>query len=247
MAFTPQVVTVTSGDDIHTVPGATGDDLPLSALAESKDGTPTPLTHETSETYSSSWHGLMMHAVRKDTATAIATAANKQAPLISDDQGRLWVRVGSSVQLAAGVEVIGKIDINSMPGTALTDTQVGNAPILNRAVLPDLTEQPLVHLNISAASSGDNTLLAAQGVGLAIRVLQIALWANGDVNVRLEDGSNNALFGETVNLLANQGFVLPFTGAQWLKDTANNSALVANLSSATAIRGTAIYTVIDNN
>jgi hypothetical protein len=62
--------------------------------------------------------GVMMLAVRSDTATA-SGAAGDYVPLLTDDAGQLWVNVGEP--LPAGTNNIGDVDVLSMvPGTGAT-------------------------------------------------------------------------------------------------------------------------------
>jgi len=93
---------------------------------------------------------------------------------------------------------------------------------------------------VSAASSGDNTLLAAQGAGVKIRVLGILLVAASAVNVRLESGAGGTAMTGVIPLEANTGFVLPFADFGW-GSTAANALLNLELSAAVQVSGVLLY------
>lgn len=95
---------------------------------------------------------------------------------------------------------------------------------------------------ISAASSGDNTLVAAV-TGKKIKVLSLILVAAGDVDVRLESGAGGtALTGVIELAAAGNGFVLPpsFPGYHWV-ETAAGSLLNLELSLAVQVSGCIVY------
>lgn len=92
---------------------------------------------------------------------------------------------------------------------------------------------------IDAATSGDNTLLAAVSAK-KIRVLALFLVAAGTVNVRLESGAGGTALTGQMNLVANTGFVLPFNPAGWF-ETAVNTLLNLELSAAISVDGALTY------
>jgi hypothetical protein len=96
---------------------------------------------------------------------------------------------------------------------------------------------------IDAATSGDNTLLAAQGSGNKIRVHQLYLVSSGTVNVRFESGAGGTALSGQMNLVANTGFVLPFSPIGWF-ETAANALLNLELSAAVSVDGNFAYTVV---
>jgi hypothetical protein len=105
------------------------------------------------------------------------------------------------------------------------------------------TARTPVNLVIDAATSGDNTLLAAQGAGNKIRVHQLFLVAAGTVNVRFESGAGGTALSGQMNLVANTGFVLPFSPTGWF-DTDANTLLNMELSAAVSVDGALQYTVV---
>ncbi len=109
------------------------------------------------------------------------------------------------------------------------------------------------HAAISAASSGNNDLLAAS-TGHVIRVFAIALFGSGTaVSVYLNDsaGSPVALLGDSSNKIlldktgasGPAGFVLPFNEGGWF-DCTVSTKLQLNLSAAQAVVGTVTYMYI---
>lgn len=92
---------------------------------------------------------------------------------------------------------------------------------------------------IDAATSGDNTLVAAV-TSKKIRVLSLLLVSAGTVNVRLESGAAGTALTGQMNLVANTGFVLPYNPAGWC-ETASNTLLNLELSGAVSVDGCLTY------
>ena len=95
---------------------------------------------------------------------------------------------------------------------------------------------------ISAATSGNNTLVAAV-TGKKICVLGMLLVATADVDVRLESGADGtALTGVMEMAAAGNGFVLPMStvGYHWV-ETAAGSLLNLELSGAVQVSGLLVY------
>jgi len=92
---------------------------------------------------------------------------------------------------------------------------------------------------IDAATSGDNTLVAAVS-GRRIRVLALFLVSAGTVNVRFEDGAGGTALTGQMNLVANTGFVLPYNPAGWFQ-TGTNTLLNLELSAAISVDGALTY------
>ena len=95
---------------------------------------------------------------------------------------------------------------------------------------------------IDAATSGDNTLIAAVASN-KIRVLSLFLVSAGTVNVRFESGASGTALSGQMNLVANTGFVLPFNPYGWL-ETASNTLLNLELSGAVSVDGAISYVEI---
>lgn len=96
---------------------------------------------------------------------------------------------------------------------------------------------------IDAASSGDNTLLAAVA-SKKIRVLSAFLVAAGAVTVRFESGAGGTALTGQMNVAANGGFALPFNPVGWFQ-TATNTLLNLELSGATSVDGCLTYIEVD--
>jgi hypothetical protein len=92
---------------------------------------------------------------------------------------------------------------------------------------------------IDAATSGDNTLLAAVA-SKKIRVISLYLISAGTVNVRFESGAGGTALSGQMNLVANAGFVLPFNPTGWF-ETASNTLLNLELSGAVSVDGGFTY------
>lgn len=101
--------------------------------------------------------------------------------------------------------------------------------------------------NISAASSGDNALVAAVA-SATIRVLSLAVVAAGEVDAYFHDGTDN-LMGDATNKLnldvdgtaGARSLVLPFNPAGWFQTGADNRPINLNLSGAIAVVGCMTY------
>jgi len=95
---------------------------------------------------------------------------------------------------------------------------------------------------ISAASSGNNTLVTAVA-GKKIKVLGIILVVSGDVDVRLESGADGTALTGVISLAADgNGFVLPVApiGYHWV-ETAAAALLNLELSAAVQVSGVLVY------
>jgi hypothetical protein len=92
---------------------------------------------------------------------------------------------------------------------------------------------------IDAATSGDNTLIAAVA-SKKIRVLSLFLVSAGTVNVRFESGASGTALTGQMNLVANTGFVLPYNPHGWFQ-TAADTLLNLELSGAVSVDGAISY------
>lgn len=93
---------------------------------------------------------------------------------------------------------------------------------------------------IAAASSGDNTLVAAV-TGRKIRVLSLALVASGGaVSVRLESGASGTALTGVMDIADNGQLILPHNPLGWV-ETAAAALLNLELSGAIAVAGCLTY------
>jgi hypothetical protein len=93
--------------------------------------------------------------------------------------------------------------------------------------------------SISASTNGDNTLVAAVG-GKKIRVLSLALVSAGTVSARLQTAAAGAYLTGALPLVANSGFVLPFSPTGWAETVAGD-LLNLELSAGVAVGGLLCY------
>ncbi len=97
---------------------------------------------------------------------------------------------------------------------------------------------------VSAATGGDNTLVAAV-TDKQIRVIALVLVASGGANtVRLEsDASGTALTGQ-MDIIDNGQLILPYNPAGWC-ETASAKLLNLELSTNTTVAGVLDYVTLE--
>lgn len=97
---------------------------------------------------------------------------------------------------------------------------------------------------VAAASSGDNTLVAAVA-GKRIRVLALVLVASGGANsVRLESAAGGTALSGVMDLVSDGQLVLPYNAAGWC-ETVAAELLNLELSAATAVAGLLLYALVE--
>ena len=99
------------------------------------------------------------------------------------------------------------------------------------------------HAKIDAASSGNNTLVAAVS-GKRILVVSLYYLAAGTVNVRFESGADGTALTGQAEHTAQTGAVLPYNEYGWFV-TAKNELLNLELSAAISVDGALSYIEID--
>jgi hypothetical protein len=105
--------------------------------------------------------------------------------------------------------------------------------------LPDATSV-IQYGVINVATSGNNTLQAAIGAGIKIRVLSMAYTCGGTVNVRIESAAGGTALTGIQEWVVNTGMVLPFNPGGWF-ETADNALLNMELSAAVNVDGCFSY------
>ena len=120
---------------------------------------------------------------------------------------------------------------------ALKSTQ--NVVLSTSGIFSGNTELTPKFAVIDDATSGDNTIVAAV-TGKKIRVLQAFLVSAGTVNTRFESGAGGTALTGQMNLIANTGFVLPFSPLGWF-ETAASTLLNLELSGAISVDGSLTY------
>jgi hypothetical protein len=153
------------------------------------------------------------------------------------------------VKLATGTAAIGKLGANS--GVDIGDVDVLTQPARDRltdnvgvalqtdAIMDDTEALTPKFAKIDAASSGDNTLVAAVA-SRKIRVLSLFLQSAGTVNIRFEDGAGGTALTGQMNNVVNTGFVLPFNPVGWF-ETSATTLLNLELSAAVSVDGCLTY------
>lgn len=95
------------------------------------------------------------------------------------------------------------------------------------------------YAKIDAATSGDNTLVAAV-TGKKIRVLSLFLVSAGTVDTRFESGASGTALTGQMSLVANTGYVLPYNPMGWFESAAS-ALLNLELSAAISVDGCLTY------
>jgi hypothetical protein len=173
---------------------------------------------------------------------------------VDDGAGSLTVDGTVTANLAAGTNNIGDVDVASI---AAGDNNIGNVDIASAipagtnligavsaklatdAIMDGTTALTPKFAIIDAATSGDNTLVAAV-TSKKIRVLAAFMVSSGTVNARFESGAGGTALTGQMNLVANSGFVLPFNPVGWF-ETAVTTLLNLELSGAVSVDGSLVY------
>lgn len=209
--------------------------------------------------------GVAVLAVRDDALTTLTPVDGDYVPLRTSSTGALHVNVASGgiagiVDDAAFTPGTSEVLPIGLQADETTPDSVNEGDIgcprmsLDRkayviahgetsTIYQNGTARTPVFLAIDAATSGDNTLLAAQGAGNKIRVHQLMLVAAGTTTVRFESGAGGTALTGQMNLVANTGFVLPYSPIGWF-ETAANTLLNLELSAAVSVDGVCAYTVV---
>lgn len=167
--------------------------------------------------------------------------------IATDTAGNLQIDVISS--LPAGTNAIGKlaansgvdigdVDVTSQPARSATTDNIG-AALMTNVIHDSTTALTPKFAAISAASSGDNTLVAAVS-GKKIRVIQVQVIADSAVSVRFKDGAGGTALTGVMSLAANGGFSAPFTPVGHFETTAA-TLLNLELSAAVQVSGWLTY------
>ena len=147
----------------------------------------------------------------------------------------------ATLQSNSGVD-IGDVDVTSQPDRDRTTDNVGVA-LQTDAIMSDTTAITPQFAVISAASSGDNTLVAAAGASNKIRVLSYTIIADGDVDVRFESGAAGTALTGQMALTTNSGVHAAFNPVGHF-ETAANTLLNLELSGAIGVNGHITYIVV---
>jgi hypothetical protein len=99
------------------------------------------------------------------------------------------------------------------------------------------------HAAIAAASSGDNTLVAAVS-GKKLRVLSLVLLSTAKQTVAFESGASGTALTGQMELAADAALVLPFNPEGWF-ETAASALLNLELGGANAVAGALSYVEVE--
>lgn len=96
---------------------------------------------------------------------------------------------------------------------------------------------------IDAATSGNNTLVAAAAAGLKIRVHAFLLVSAGAVTARFQSGAGGAALTGQMTLAASTVVSAQFNPAGWF-ETAAATLLNLELSAAVSVDGCLVYSIV---
>lgn len=142
---------------------------------------------------------------------------------------------GLPVRLMAGTANVGDVDVASVPGM---DRTTDSAAVAQQGgvVMIGNTVYTVTRIPVDTATSGDHTLLAAQGAGKVIRVISFWLVVAGSVTVTFASGA-----GVTTKLAGamtlSAGIEKTRDPDGVMNDTAANALLNLNLSAAVQVSG----------
>jgi hypothetical protein len=163
--------------------------------------------------------------------------------------GTVTTLTGITNALPAGSNNIGDVDVLTLPALPAGANTIGAVNLAQytpeSARLPTQADMrrglAVAFASIDAASSGDNTVVAADATR-KIKVLSYLAVADAAVTVRWKSGASTNLSG-AMSFAATGGCVAPPVppgGGHWL-ETAVNQALVLNLGGAVGVRGHLSY------
>jgi hypothetical protein len=193
--------------------------------------------------------------------TNAGTFAVQVTSIAAGDNNIGNVDVVTLPSLPAGTNNIGDVDVLSLPALAAGTNNIGDVDVLTQparsrtvdaiavaeqtdAIMNGLTALTPKFAKISAAASGDNTLVAAV-TSKKIRVLSLFMMSAGTVSAYIRDdaGTPVNLIGDATNKLtleAGSGFVLNHNPVGWI-ETTSGEGLQLNLSGAIGVAGCLTY------
>jgi hypothetical protein len=200
---------------------------------------------------------VLLGTIDADTG-AIKTAVEVIDNAISGSE----MQVDVVAALPAGTNAIGKLAANSgvdigdvdILSIAAGDNNIGNVDIASAIpagtnnigdvdVLSLSSGKTILRAVISGATSGNNTIVAAAGGSLKIKVLSVCLVAAAAVTVRFESGADGTALTGVMSLDAKSGFVLNAPAdpnCHWF-ETAANTLLNMELGGAVQVSGMITY------
>jgi hypothetical protein len=167
-----------------------------------------------------------------DNGGSITVDGTVTANLSATDNAVLDVIAGA----VSGTEM--QVDVITQPARVAT-TDTITAKIATDTLQNGTTALTPKFAVIDAATSGDNTLVAAV-TAKKIRVVSLFLVSAGTVTARFESGASGTALTGQMNLVANSGFSLPFNPVGWF-ETGSNTLLNLELSGAVSVDGCLTY------
>lgn len=176
---------------------------------------------------------LALEATMQSILTGI-TAIQTSVQLIDNTVSGTELQVDIVAPLPAGTNNIGDVDVATQPARVATTDSI-TAKIATDKIQDGLTALTPKFKEIDAATSGDNTLLAAV-TSKKIRILSLYMVASAAVTARFESGASGTALSGQMQLAANGGFVLPFNPTGWF-ETASGVLFNLELSGAISVDG----------
>lgn len=143
------------------------------------------------------------------------------------------------------VSILKEISAMEQAPASRAVTNAGTFAVQNTesTTLPSFTTAP-DSVAIAASSSGDNTIISAPGAAKTIYVYAYSISFNGTVNAKFTDGASGTNKAGLFYGVANAGAANSVRPPYYLFKCSANTALVLNLSGATAVGGHVSYFVI---
>lgn len=128
-------------------------------------------------------------------------------------------------------------------GQALAAASLPVVLASDQTVIPIRPNRPtsatLTSASISAAASGDNTLISGTSAQ-TIRVFRMFLVTAAAVGIKFRDGTGGTDLTGVMSFAANGGFVFEFSGEPWFV-TSTANGFVMNLDTAIQVSGRIYY------
>lgn len=142
----------------------------------------------------------------------------------------------------AGIRTVRVRTVTTLGATVSFTANLSGFP--SRYVAQDAGQgRNLAFAAISGATSGNNTLVAAAGAGLKIKVVSYVVVADGTVTLTFQSGAAGTALSGAMALVANSGVSAISQPSSHLMETAANTLLNMSLSAAIGVRGHLSYYV----
>lgn len=163
---------------------------------------------------------------------APAAVGNSWPVVITDGTDSALVTPGGRLQVDA-TGPLTDTELRASPvgvSVPASTNRIGGAYPVGGNVIDEVPTVRTVNRSfVNATASGNTALVAAQGLGIRIRVLSVFLCTSTAVTVKFQSATTDVSCGSS--LAANGGFVMPDNPHGWFQTNANE-ALNVNLSGA---------------